>query len=480
MRARLAQASESRISVAVEGPRGTGGTLDLVSPDPVWGTLPPNHDFVAVSLVQYAASEGCDLHVEGPVTSAQLERLDELQTIWSVWRPDEFQRISLSAEEEVPLPDPGDRGGAVMGFSGGVDAGFALAAHASGTLGRMSRTVDLGVLVVGWDLKHGDQQALDRARASARRALDEYGVRLAVVSTNWQQEFCNAWFMSFNSGLMSILHTFSASCSAAIHATDHSYRLELRMPPYGSNMAVNHLLGNPWFPVVSTGGTHRRVERVEFLRDHPVLLEELRVCYQADAGGTNCGHCEKCVRTQLELRAVGLSAQASGAFPSPMTVADLRNATVGNPTVLMHFEDILERLDTDDELRRPVARWVREHRPAKNPRLQELEARVATLQERAAGDPRGARGRAGVTFVAGHQAVAGDHGPATGAARLIIRRARRRRPGRRARGTGRLRGWPGPRPRTPGCARSAHRPARRRCRPRSVRSRGSHPRRALH
>ena len=99
VRARLEHASETEISVSVAGPAGTGGTLTFSSPDPVWEALPPTHDFIAVALVQYAASEGCDLHVEGPVTSAQLDRLDELQTIWSVWRPDKFRRIELSRTE---------------------------------------------------------------------------------------------------------------------------------------------------------------------------------------------------------------------------------------------------------------------------------------------------------------------------------------------------------------------------------------------
>jgi hypothetical protein len=86
------------------------------------------------------------------------------------------------------------------------------------------------------------------------------------------------------------------------------------------------------------------------------------------------------VRTQLELRAVGLSEAASRAFPSPMTLQDLRRATINNPTVLMHFEDILKRLSRDDELRRPVARWVREQRAAKDPQRREHEARIAALE----------------------------------------------------------------------------------------------------
>src|SRR5690606_17026131 len=92
------------------------------------------------------------------------------------------------------------------------------------------------------------------------------------------------------------------------------------------------------------------------------------------------GHCEKCVRTQLELRAVGLADAAGRAFPSPMTLQDLRRATINNPTVLMHFEDILERLSPDDELRRPVARWVRKQRAADDPQRTEHRARTAALE----------------------------------------------------------------------------------------------------
>lgn len=376
MRARLKSAAPDSVVVEVDTPRDVR-LLELVSPEPVWEQPPVNLDFAAVALAQFAASEGCDLHLEGRVTESQLERLDEYLAIWSVWRPDRFRHVALTADEEVALPSAGERGGAVMGFSGGVDAGFALAAHSSGILGRPSRPVDLGVLVVGWDLQHGDQEALRLARDAARRGLEEYGARLAVVSTNWKQELCNAWFLSYTTGLTSILHTFSGTHSAAIHATDHDYLSELRMPPYGSHMVINHLLGNPWFPVVSTGGTHRRIERLQFLGDHPVLLERLRVCYQPDAGGTNCGHCEKCVRTQLELRVLGLS---QAAFPSPMTVDDLRNATINNPTVLMHFEDILEWMDPADELHEPVRAWVREHQHPDRKRLRRLRRRVAELE----------------------------------------------------------------------------------------------------
>jgi hypothetical protein len=87
------------------------------------------------------------------------------------------------------------------------------------------------------------------------------------------------------------------------------------------------------------------------------------------------------VRTQLELRAVGLGEAAGRAFPSPMTVQDVRAATINNPTVLMHFEDILERLDPDDELRPPVATWVQEQRSARKPPRPDHDAQLAALRQ---------------------------------------------------------------------------------------------------
>jgi hypothetical protein len=168
--------------------------------------------------------------------------------------------------------------------------------------------------------------------------------------------------MMFNAGLMSVLHTLSAEHGAAVHATDVDFRQELDRGPFGSNMAINHLLGNAWFPVVSTGGTHCRLERVRHLTAHPVLLDSIRVCYQADAGGANCGRCEKCVRTQLELRSVGVHAPA--AFDEPAAIDRLDAIEAKRPGVLQHFDDIVAALPEDDPWRAAVRAWLRRQRRA--------------------------------------------------------------------------------------------------------------------
>lgn len=388
--ARLAAARPEAIEVAVTGPDGTVTHLRYTGVGEVWTEPPPTMDFAAVALAQYAAAAGQDLRIDGPVHADLLTNLDEYLRIWSVWRPDKFSYQQVTATQEVPaapMPPPPiaqDVRGAVMGFSGGVDASFALAAHHDGLMGRLNRRIDHGVLVLGWDIRHGDTVGAERAAASVRRSLGAYGARASVVSTNWQQDFCPAWFMMFNAGLMSVLHTMSATHTAAVHGTERDYAQESRQGPYGSNIAINHLLGRSGFPVISTGGTHSRLDRVAYLAKHPELLRRLRVCYQAGTSGSNCGRCEKCIRTQLELRAAGV--EGAVAFDHVAEPKDLERTHVRSPKLLLYSEEVVDRLDLDDPWRAALADWVRRQRAAfrpnaaRNGRLGELEASLAAAQ----------------------------------------------------------------------------------------------------
>lgn len=58
------------------------------------------------------------------------------------------------------------------------------------------------------------------------------------------------------------------------------------------------------------------MEKLRGLIDHPEALSRLRVCWENQAN-YNCGLCEKCVRTMLGLRALGI--QHCAAFPDTLT-----------------------------------------------------------------------------------------------------------------------------------------------------------------
>ena len=359
--ASLQHADEHRLTVRVD----LGDEvrlLDYVGQGPTWERPPPTHDFVAVALTHLAAASGRDLLVDGPVSVSQLDRLAEHTEIWSSWLPDVFAPVQIRASEEVEHVETGCRRGAVLAFSGGVDDSFALAAHHDGLLGRLSRDISTGVLVVGWDLRHGDDQALSAAHENAAGSLCAYDAGTRVVATNWQQDFCPNWPLDYGVGLAALLHTFGGSHDAMVVGSPHAYADEFVVGPTGLHSTTTHLLGADHLPLVSTGGTHRRIDRLRHLLGHPVLLARLRFCHRPGAAGANCGRCEKCVRTQLEMRACGIDPRLH--VTEPMSAADVAAVQVERASQLVHLEDVAEELPADDEFYPAVQAMLRRERRA--------------------------------------------------------------------------------------------------------------------
>ena len=210
------------------------------------------------------------------------------------------------------------------------------------------QNIRCGVLVVGWDLKHGDEIAQETAYAKARESLHAFGADCVRIATNWQQDFCPHWTLGFNIGVSAVLQTLSNRYSHGIIAADLSYLQELAAGPHGNHMVVNHLLGSAGFPIITSGGTHSRLQRVGVLAKYPILLKNLRVCYQDNAGGGNCGFCEKCIRTRLELIASGI--EPSICFPGELRAEAVSNVGALSTAGLLLFEEILARFPKHHEL----------------------------------------------------------------------------------------------------------------------------------
>lgn len=344
---------------------------------PIWTKHPELMDFAAVALAQYAAHRRMDLHIKGSVTRSQLDNIAEFLNIWSIWKSDCFQRVTITCDNEVNDPPRRD-GPSVLAFSSGVDSSYSLLAHNTGTLGRLAFPVGLGVLIYGWDIRHGDAKGLEIARTKAEAALQTFGSECVVVETNWQQEFCPVWFLGFNAGVACVLQTLRDDYSCAVFSNGLSYLEELSTGPFGSHIAANYLLGSTSFPFLTCGGLVTRLERIEAIAKHPVLMSNLRVCYQEGANGTNCCHCEKCTRTQLEFIATGVDPSAS--FAEICTEADVDRLEAASVGVLAMLEELLQKFPTDHPLRPPLINTVERARQRWKPTPDDGELAVAREQ----------------------------------------------------------------------------------------------------
>ena len=69
------------------------------------------------------------------------------------------------------------------------------------------------------------------------------------------------------------------------------------------------------------GRTHRRVEKIEEIKNWELAQQNLRVCLhtQIDGNFLNCSRCEKCIRTMIPLYALG-SMEKFQTFSKPIMV----------------------------------------------------------------------------------------------------------------------------------------------------------------
>lgn len=294
-------------------------------------------DFLVLALVFFAMRRGCDLHIDGTVSSQLLINLEEFQRAWSMWVPKVYRPIRITAREELPDGAPSVERVAVAAFSGGVDATFAMVRHVIDSPARDRCRIATAVLVHGFDihLKHdaGFRQAYDNAREMTAAMK----VPLSTVRTNWRELGREFWEHEFCAGLSACMALFGEVATIGLMGSDEDY--EHFVLPWGSNPITNHLLSSAAFQNLTEGGAFSRTEKVRVIASLPDVSDRLRVCWQGPQTGKNCGRCEKCTRTKLNFLANDLPVPKSlGNVPSSLEILQLK---ARNAVQISFLEDIL-------------------------------------------------------------------------------------------------------------------------------------------
>lgn len=269
--------------------------------------------FLAAALLP-AMRAGETLTLEGaPVSPMLLRGIAQAQDIYHRWDP-RCQRIEIHADTAVA--DSVNTGIASF-FSGGIDGSYTLSRH-------MDEITHL-VFIKGVDIQVDNDTLYDRALTSNQRFADAFGKTLLPVATNIRR-FCHPRDLPWDklyvgSGLASValamgfLRTYIAS----------SYSYE-DLHPYGSHPLLDPLWSNEATALVHDGCEASRSDKLSAIAKLPGALDILRVCWQ-DAG-YNCGCCEKCLRTMVALRLLGLDAQS---FPPLEDLTGVRQLRITDP-----------------------------------------------------------------------------------------------------------------------------------------------------
>jgi len=247
------------------------------------------------------------------------------------------------------------REGTAAFFSGGVDSFF--------TLLEKNDEIEFLIFVEGYDIPLSDTPRLAAACHWMQEIADAMGKKLLVVRSNLREhpEF----------RLVSWVYTFGAALAAVGHLlARHSNRLYIpSSEPYGSPyLWGSHPELDPSWGSSATefevhGADHERIDKVRKISVNPLVHRYLRVCWERKNERMNCGICEKCVRTQLELSAAGALERVQ-TFPQGDLI-DRINALPGISAHVAYYYELASRRIGDSAISASICSLL-----ARSPRWQ--------------------------------------------------------------------------------------------------------------
>lgn len=202
------------------------------------------------------------------------------------------------------------------------------------------------LFVHGFDIGKRARNSEDERFRTALRHLEplaaDAGLRLISCRTNLRHlpSKPDFWYYRHNgAALAAIGHAAILGTAFLFIGASHDIANPV---PIGSHPAVDGLFSSQRVTVIHDGARYSRFQKVRELATWPSALAALRVCPSDPGSELNCGVCEKCLRTRLELLAAGV--EKTAALGPSLTPIELWNdlGPVGDRAVT--YEDLLPPL----------------------------------------------------------------------------------------------------------------------------------------
>jgi hypothetical protein len=285
--------------------------------------------------IYIAMLKGVDLHVHGQVSPSLLKNMEELQLIWKMWRPWKYSQVEITDEDEQELQVP-HRSKALLAYSGGVDSCYSYWRHRKSLAGRQSHPDLDGLIINGFDIRLNQPEVFQRILTRQREILAHQGSSLLHLTTNLKK--IGIYFEDAQSAILaSCLMLFAKTYSIGMIAASNIY--ESLHLPWGTNPLVDRLYSSSYFETIHDG-VRNRTEKIKLISEWPEAVRYLRVCMRGKERDINCGKCEKCMRTILEFRILGLGLPEC--FPEDVNNWQIRRLRYTYPARFLYYKELLD------------------------------------------------------------------------------------------------------------------------------------------
>lgn len=250
--------------------------------------------YVAASLFP-AMNTGSDLSLSGPIDPQFAQNLDTIQDIYSTWH-DEAEGIAIHADTRPPSSSPHD-GRTAAFFTGGVDSFYTLLKH--------EEEIDTLVLVHGFDMDLADEKLRTQVSEMVQDVGATFDKEVVELETNLRDfgDRYTAWGKHYHGAALAFVGlSFHPGYDQFLIASSLPYD---QLRPWGSHPLLDPRWSTTARQFHHDGCEASRADKCKVVGGCDAALRALRVCWKNPNSAYNCGRCEKCIRTMVQLLSVG-------------------------------------------------------------------------------------------------------------------------------------------------------------------------------
>ncbi len=297
-----------------------------------------------------------DLIIDGSVSKELYDGMHRIMDMMAGWDWEiKLHRIKIQAQEIKQ--DTGNPKKVATFFSGGVDSFYTYLKHQHDEKDRITHFI----LMNGNDIDLDNESLWKATKKTVEKIAEKAGVEVVEVESNFQyliEPILDAGFT--HGGLLAgvglcLRNGFKKIYIAATFSSAQNVK-------WGSSPEIDKNWNTEQISFEHDGAEATRLDKVEWqIAKSPLALEYLRVCYMNLKGEYNCGECEKCIRTMIELRIAGKLNEAK-TFPHTFDYQLVTEAVAGSGfgaevTYKHHLAD-LQRKKVDPELQKAIERGL--------------------------------------------------------------------------------------------------------------------------
>ncbi|MFO7715016.1 hypothetical protein [Desulfosarcina sp.] len=251
------------------------------------------------------------LALDEPVCPRLKEGLETVMALMHHWTGGTFQPLAIDAPLTQTALQTSKKRHAAIFLSGGMDSLAALKRIKDSYAPTHPGYPKDALLVHGFDIggvieRGAKYPVFERARAAMTPVAEDTGLTLIPIYTNIRHLCDNRdlWLNQFfGAVLAAAVHAFSPRINLAWLAS--SYDIP-HLHPCGSHPLLDPEYGSTDLQIRHRDVGLSRMEKLKIVAGWDVAFQNFRVCLANLPDKLNCGRCEKCVRTMLELEALDL------------------------------------------------------------------------------------------------------------------------------------------------------------------------------